>query len=150
MTLFSYWTPLRLLALVLLTACAGACSDSTGIAPAPTVDSVEGTYAAGKLETREAEETTDWLAEGASIRLQLRGDGTTAGRLFIPGAGEEGRDFHADLAGEWSIVGQEVHLNHDADTFLRDVPLRVREERLEGSAEFSGLLVQVVLVREGV
>lgn len=147
---FSLTTPR--LALVLLLGGAAACADSTGPTPDPTVASVAGVYRAdatgGEMTTVEGGASTDWLADGGSIRLELRDDGTTAGRIFIPGAAEEGGDFEADLVGGWSIAGGAVHLDHEADTFLRDMSFQVRGERLEGSAEFSGLRVQVVLVRE--
>lgn len=142
-------TSIRRLALVIVAAVAAACSDSTGVAPEPTVAAVAGTYTATVLNTTESGTTTDWLSEGASIRLDLALDGTTSGRMFIPGAAEEGGDFDADLTGEWSLDGGEVHLDHEADTFLRDLPFRVRGERLEGSAAFSGTQTQVILVREG-
>lgn len=149
MNLFRSFAPTRVIALLLFTAAGVACSDSTGVVSDLPVASVAGTYVAVQLETTEAGETTDWLVDGASIRLELRVDGTTAGRMFIPAAGEEGGDLDADLAGEWSISGQEVHLDHDADTFLRDLPFRVLGRRLEGGGEFSGVRVQAVLVREG-
>lgn len=78
------------------------------------------------LSATEGETSTDWLEEGGSIRLELRVDGTTVGRLFIPAGGEDGEDIDADLAGEWSISESVVHLSHEADTFLCDLPLTIR------------------------
>lgn len=152
MTVCSHAFATRWLMLVVLLGGTAACADSTGPTPDPTIASVAGVYRAdsngGEVTTVEGGTRTDWLAEGGSIRLDLRGDGTTSGRIFIPGAAEEGGDFEEDLAGGWSIAGGAVHLDHEADTFLRDMSFQFRGERLEGSAAFSGLRTQVVLVRE--
>jgi hypothetical protein len=152
MAVSSFAFETRCLAIVLLLGATAACADSTGPTPDPTLGSVAGVYHAdgdgGELTTVEGGAPSDWLAEGGSIRLELRADGTTAGRIFIPEAAEEGGDFEADLAGGWSIAEGAVHLDHEADTFLRDMSFQVRGGRLEGSAEFSGLRVQVVLVRQ--
>ncbi len=90
--------------------------------------------------------TTDQLARGASIVLNLAADGSTSGRLFAPaGAGEDGID--ADLTGTWSADGDRVSLAHDADTFLRDMTLVRDADTLSGSAMFNGTTVAVVLER---
>lgn len=64
---------------------------------------------------------TNYVDLGWSIDLTLRNDGTTSGRFFAPGAGEDGEDVDEDLTGTWQLAEYEVTLDHEADTFLRDV-----------------------------
>jgi len=75
---------------------------------------VAGTYQATTFTMEETGVTTDWLARGASITLTLASDGTTGGRLFVPGGGEGGSDFDEDLAGTWELIGTTLRLHHAA------------------------------------
>jgi hypothetical protein len=82
----------------------------------------------------------------------LRGDGTTAGRIFIPnfnedGEREQGVNLDMDLAGTWSANGDIVTLDHEADTFLRDMLFHVRSGGLEAEEVFSEVTVRLVLDR---
>ncbi len=120
-----------------------ACGD----AQAPTVQDVAGTYEATTFTTEEAGTTTDRLAAGASITLTLGADGSTTGRLFVPGGAEDGSDFDADLTGTWTLSESTVELAHDADTFMRDMPFAVDGSRLVGEATFSGVMIRVVLTK---
>ena len=92
-------------------------------------------------------ETIDWLARGASVSLSLRQDGTTAGRLFVPGEGEDGSDFDADLAGTWSISGNVVRFAHMADTFVRDTDFLFESGTLTGMRTSGDVTVRLVLIR---
>jgi hypothetical protein len=118
-----------------------ACDDSEG----PETLSVLGAYEATTLTTEEEGVTTDWLSLGASISLTLSGDGTTAGRLFIPGGAEDGSDFDVDLTGTWERQGTIVTLDHVADTFMRDMPFIADGMRLTGEETFGTVTVSVVL-----
>lgn len=143
----------RAFAILLVAAGLAACDGPAEPSSQPTLQMVAGSYRAAHgygaitLTTTQNGETTDWLAKGASITIDLRGDGTTAGRVFIPGAYEDGSDFDADLAGTWTLAGGKVRLSHSADTFLRDMDLIFRTDRLEGEQTFSGVRVRVVLAR---
>lgn len=110
--------------------------------------SAEGAFGAVVFTTTRPDgtETVDWLARGASIRLSLHEDMTTSGRLYIPGADEDGGDMDEDLTGTWTIQGNRVSLDHEADTFLRDMDLFFDGERLEGEETWSAT-VRVELVR---
>ncbi len=88
----------------------------------------------------------DWLARGASIRLDLNADMTTTGRMYVPGADEDGGDIDADLAGTWAFEDGVVRLSHEADTFLRDMDLVVEGDRIVGEETWSQT-VHVELVR---
>lgn len=95
----------------------------------------------------------DRLALGATITLALRPDGTTTGHLHMPLRDDErepgdGAALDADLAGTWKATDGVVRLTHSADTFLRDTPLAVRGDRLEGERQFGDVTVRIVLVRQ--
>lgn len=130
-----------------------ACADSGTEPDGPFVHDVAGAYSAdpdfGALTFTSTTdgETIDQLAQGASISLRLDPDGTTEGQLLVPAGDEDGSDIAADLAGTWELNGDVVTLDHDADTFLRDMPLELRANQLVGDATFSGTRVDVALQR---
>ena len=129
-----------------------ACGDDT-VGLDERQEAVAGSYVSSAatpatvLTTTEVGETIDWLAQGAVLTLELRANGTTAGRLMVPGMDEDGGDFDVDLTGTWTLQGDTIHLDHEADTFLRDMPLRVEGNRLIGDRTFDGVRVQVVFRR---
>lgn len=93
--------------------------------------------------------TTDWLDRGATLAISIASDGTTAGRLFVPGGDEDGSDLDADLVGTWSTLGDSiVEFDHVADTFVRDMPFRLVEGELLGRRDFGDVTVVVTLVRQ--
>jgi hypothetical protein len=137
-----------------------ACSDSP-TEPGPlTAEAVAGVYGASgafgtlTFTTVSSGDVTNWLDAGASISLRLNTDGTTEGELFIPGADEDGSDVEESLTGTWHLAGGAVTLEHDADTFLRDMPLTIVGGRLEGDRTFgqtagnSGTRVRLTLQRQ--
>lgn len=144
----------NLMALVLAVACVSACGDAEQ-GPDPQVALLAGTYAAeapfGAVVFTstgpEGTEDVDWLARGASIRLVLLEDMTTSGRLFVPGADEGGGDIDEDLTGTWSLFGDKISLEHEADTFLRDMDLLIDGDRLEGERAFGEVTIRVELLR---
>ena len=89
--------------------------------------------------------TTDWLEDGAFVQLSLAANGTTTGRLFVPGAEEGGSDMDVDLTGTWTLHGETVRLKHSADTFLRDMPLTTQGSRLIGDQSFGERRIRLVL-----
>jgi hypothetical protein len=124
---------------------ASACDDSpTG----PTTADVAGSYEATTLTVTDGGTTTDALAEGASIAVTLDGDGTTSGTFVVPGSmSESGEEEVLDLEGSWTLEGRNVSLDHEADTFLRDMTFEVGDGRLEGEETFGSETVRVVLER---
>jgi hypothetical protein len=144
----------RFLVLLLAFAVAACGSDKDPVDPGPlTMQKLAGTYLAADnfgaitFTTTENGETTDRLSEGATLEIELAANGTTTGHLFVPGADEDGRDLDADLVGSWTLKGDTIRFSHQADTFLRDMPFRVIDTKLEGDVTFSEARVQVVLVR---
>jgi hypothetical protein len=139
-----------------------ACSDAVSPRPFGRLD-VVGEYMARTvagsaptlgtlvLSTTENGVTTDHVARGAEVRLVLRLDGTTSGWLRIPALpsapGQEAGALDEDLTGTWTLRDSTVTLVHEADTFLRDMPLTVRGERLEGDRAFGAVRVRLVLAR---
>lgn len=131
-----------------------ACGESsTGPSPAddtggPSPADVVGSYEATTLTVTDGGSTNDALADGASITVTLDGDGTTAGTFVVPGSmSESGEEEVLDLQGTWTLEGRNVSLDHEADTFLRDMTLRAGDGRLEGEETFGSETVRVVLER---
>jgi hypothetical protein len=110
-----------------------------------TPHDVAGDYVATRLVTTTAGVSTDQLAAGAAITLTLRTNGTTSGTIFAPGGGEDGGDFEADLEGTWTLRGDTVQLAHEADTFLRDMPLIASGKELRGDETFGDTRVELAL-----
>lgn len=120
------------------------CSDSFS----PSIDTVSGIYTAGRLETVSGGITTNQLAGGATLTLQLaanRTNRTTTGRLFLPGGGDGGGDIDESLAGTWTLAGSSVDLTEAADTFLRDIVLTASEGQLIGELTSAGTTIRVTL-----
>jgi hypothetical protein len=105
-------------------------------------------YGAIIFTTTEDGKTTDWLAEGAILEIELTANGKTTGHLFVPGADEDGSDFEADLTGTWTLSGDTIHFAHQADTFVRDTPFLVRGSELRGERTFGEARVKVTLARQ--
>ena len=126
-----------------------ACSESAG--PRDefvwTMENVAGYYIATTFTREEGGVTTDQISPGASIEVLLVATGITSGRLFVPGGGEDGSDFDANLVGTWQLSRDSVTLSHDADTFLRDMTLAVGDTHLTGVETFGGVTIRVVLAR---
>lgn len=113
----------------------------------PTVDSVAGTYHATAFTFNGGSGTIDLLAAGASVTITLASDGTTAGRMFVPGVAAGGGDLNADLAGTWTLSGATVRFDQAADTFMRDVPFTVAPSRLQAQGTFDAEVVVLVLTK---
>jgi hypothetical protein len=142
---------LRFVALTAL-GCFGLIALSGCESTAPELADVTGSFTATAFTTSSGGGTPiDQLAAGATVTLVLNSDHTTSGRLFAPG--EDGID--ASLVGTFAYDEEkaELTLQHDADTFLRDMRFEVSEDdgrvRLEGSETFSGTVVSITLESAG-
>lgn len=114
----------------------------------PTMENMAGSYQATTFTVKEgAAPTEDLLAGGSFLNLTLTAAGTTSGRVFVPDGAEGGGDFDADLTGTWMLVGKEVTFDHDADTFVRDMPFVAKVGQLTGQRGFGSDTVRVVLER---
>jgi hypothetical protein len=128
-------------ALFSLLACCGSESFT------PTEETVAGTYQASAFTVTSGVGTTDLLAAGATVDATLAPDGTTSGRLFVPGAGENGGDLDEDLTGTWTLAGQTVTFDQTADTFIRDAEFLAGRNTLTGEGTFSGVTIFLQLVK---
>lgn len=121
----------------------GACGGEGSFSP--TVETVSGSYTARTLTLTSAVGTTDLLALGSTVAITLAADGTTSGRLFVPGGAEDGSDLDVDLAGTWTLVGTTVTFNQTADSFIRDVEFTAVPNQLNAEGTFSGAIIRLVL-----
>lgn len=115
----------------------------------PTVESVTGSYAASALTLTSSVGTTDLLALGSTVAITLDANGTTSGRLFVPGGDDDGGDLDVDLAGTWTLSGSTVTVSQTADSFIRDVGFTAGPDQLNGEGEFSGAVIRLVLRKAG-
>jgi hypothetical protein len=127
-----------------LVACLAGCGEDPFT---PSVASVAGTYVATTFTVTAGGQTTDMLAPGSTVTIELSESGTTSGRLFVPGGAEGGADFEADLTGTWSLSGGTVTFTHSADTFIRDVVFTAEPHRLRTVGTFSGVTITLVLTK---
>lgn len=130
----------------LMTAAAAclACSDDSF---APAVNNIAGTYTATTFRTTSSAVTTDQLAAGSSFTITLSVNGTTTGRLLVPGGAEDGGDLDADMAGTWTLEGSTVRFAQAVDTFVRDMPFTASPNRLVGDALFGGTRIEFTLTK---
>ena len=127
-------------ALVFLLACGG--SDSF----TPTEETVAGTYQASTFTLTSFTGTIDLLLAGATVDATLAPDGTTSGRLFVPGGEEDGSDLDEDLTGTWTLSGQTVTFNQTADTFIGEAAFTAGRNTLtaEGTVTEGSIFLQLV------
>lgn len=126
----------------LFTLALAACDDDPTAPPAPT-----GAYQATRFTAISGGTTTDVLTAGGSLRITLTPQGTTSGRLFIPGSVTGEGDFDSDLTGTWTQSGSTIQFDHAADTFVRDMPFTIQGSTLVGDRTFGDLRIQVTLTR---
>jgi hypothetical protein len=122
-----------------------ACGDSFS----PSTSTVAGTYAASELWSTTGGIRTNRIAGGAILTITLAPNGTTTGRLFVPGGNENGSDLDVSMAGTWTLSGDQVTFTQGADTFVRDMSLTATEDQLAGDETFSSTRIEVTLHRSG-
>ena len=128
----------------------GACGGGGDGDPfTPTEETVAGNYTAFSFTLTSSLGTVDLLALGSTVNVVLAANGTTTGRLFVPGGEEGGGDLDVDLAGTWALAGTTVTFNQTADTFIRDVEFTVAPNQLSAEGTFNGDVVQLVLRKPG-
>ena len=115
---------------------------------APSVNNLAGTYTAITFRTTSSGIITDQLATGSSLTITLTANGTTTGRLLVPGGAEDGGDLDADMAGTWTLMGSTVRFVQTADTFVRDILFTASPNQLVGDAVFDGTRIELTLINE--
>lgn len=133
------------LTLSLLTAAAVvACSDAFK----PTTENVLGDYTVQTFQTTDAAGTIDWVQRGGILTITLGPLGVATEHLFLPGAAEGGGDVDGILIGEWTLSGNTITFGMPAiDTFVRDMPWTVSENKLSGDHTFGDTRIRVVLAK---
>lgn len=114
-----------------------------------------GAYVAEEFTATIDGEVLDVLDAGGEVSLTLNLNGSTSGHLFVPAViAGEGTDVDADLEGTFAFdeIAGTLRLEHDTDTFLRDIdliPSRTATAGIElvGAGTFAGATVQVLLRR---
>jgi hypothetical protein len=130
---------------LLFALCLVSCGGDDGFSP--TVDSVAGSYSASAFTVTSSSGVIDLLAMGASVQVTLTPDGTTTGRLLLPGDDTVG-DHDEDLAGTWILSGSKVTISPVGPSVLRFTEFTAASNQLSGDRDFSGEVLHLVLSRE--
>jgi hypothetical protein len=126
-----------------LTACG---DDDDGFSP--TVDDVAGSYTASAFTLTSGSGELDLLALGATVTATLDADGTTSGRLQVPGGVGGAPAVDEDLAGTWSLSGTTVTFSPSASSLLSDVDFAVAPNTLTGEGIYQGATLLLVLTKD--
>jgi hypothetical protein len=125
------------LAVLLLSACDN---------PVDPMTSVAGDYRATTFSASFGSTPVNLLAAGVELEINLRANGTTTGRFFVPAElNDDDGAYTADLQGSWTLNGNTIKFNHSADTLIRDMEFQVEGNRLVAEEVFGGGSVRVVL-----
>jgi hypothetical protein len=131
-----------------LTLLLGACGGDDDDGFNPTVDDVAGSYTASVFTLTSGNGEFDLLAIGATVTATLNADGTTSGRLQVPG-GVGGQDaIDEDLAGTWSLSGTTVTFSPSASSLISDVDFAVGPNTLTGEGIYMGAVLLLVLTKD--
>lgn len=133
------------LALLALALSPAACGGDEGGSFSPSVDNVAGSYSALSFTITSGAGTTDLRAIGATVSVALEVNGTTTGRLFVPGGGENGADLDADLTGTWTLTGNTVTFHQAGGSFLDGATFTATQNRLSSEGVFQGSTISLVL-----
>jgi hypothetical protein len=125
----------------------GACGDDDDDGFSPTVDDVAGSYTASALTLTSGNGDFDLLALGATVTATLDADGTTSGRLQVPG-GVGAPAVDEDLAGTWTLSGTTVTFSPSASSLLSDVDFAVGPNTLTGEGIYQGAMLLLVLTKD--
>jgi hypothetical protein len=113
----------------------------------PSEETVAGSYSATTFTITSTTPPTDALALGLTLTLTLASDGTTTGRLLLPGGGDNGVDLDEDLTGTWTLNGRLVRFSQGADTFIRDAVFTAGPNTLSTQGTFGDTSLRLVLTR---
>lgn len=136
--------PLRFFLAALLAVVFVGCDADSNPGPVSTGDSVAGRYVATTFEAFALDDADDLLAAGGSLTIDLRSDSTASGLLIVPDVLDEDGDGQYPFGGTYSVYGDVVRFDHEADTFIRDVDWTYDDGVLRAEESF----VRIVLERE--
>jgi hypothetical protein len=121
-----------------------SCGDDGGFSP--TVDNLSGSYSASSFTITSSSGIVDLLASGASVQVTLTSDGTTTGRLLLPGSDTDS-DHDEDLAGTWTLTGDKVTFSPRGPSVLRFAQFTAAPDQLTGERILSDQTLRLVLIR---
>ena len=125
-----------------------ACGDDDDDGFDPTVDDVAGSYTASAFTLTSGNGEFDLLAFGATVTATLDADGTTSGRLQVPGGVGGQPEIDEDLAGTWSLSGTTVTFSPSASSLISDVDFAVAPNTLTGEGTYMGAVLLLVLTKD--
>jgi hypothetical protein len=125
-----------------------ACGDDDDDGFNPTMDDVAGSYTASAFTLTSGNGEFDLLALGANVTAVLNADGTTTGRLQVPGGVEGAGAIDQDLAGTWSLSGTTVTFTPSESSLLTDVDFAVGPNTLTGEGTYEGAVLLLVLTKD--
>jgi len=132
---------------VILSLVGAGCSDPV------TPESLVGVYQATEFTITLNNARTDLLANGASVTLELKSGGATAGHFLLPVTpGVTTTAVDDDLTGTYVVNNGIVRLTQAADTYIKDFLFVAADNQLRASqviqsADVSGNL-RLVLTRQ--
>lgn len=130
---------------VVLLAVLPACASDGGNAIDVDVELVVAPWAASEFTVEDHGAIVDIIGAGGFIDFTLNPDSSTVGTLFVPAGANGGFDLLASLVGTWSRRGTTITLDHQADTFLRDMDLEFDGQELSGRLNSGGVITRVVM-----
>jgi hypothetical protein len=147
---------LGLPSLPLLAGWLASCSAAKPVEPDPPPNPVLGTYRASSLIVVIPGQTIDVLASGgvftmtltANVDRRVTTNGTTGGRLIVPGGGTNGQNLDANMDGVWNQAGTTVRFTQNADTFVRDATWTVDTQTLRTTLVSGTTTVTAVLTKQ--
>jgi hypothetical protein len=114
----------------------------------PTVENVSGSYSATSFTAASTAGTLDLLALGASVHVTLAANGTTTGRLLVPGGDGAGGDLDQDLAGTWTLSGDTVTFNPTGASVIQGAQFTAARDQLTGEGTFGDQTLRLVLTKD--
>jgi len=138
--------PIRSMLALAVAALPAACTHDSFT---PNINSVAGDYHLQALTVTDIGSTRDWVAMGATMTITLAPNGTTTGRLFMPGADLGGSDLDVSLEGSWTVSGRSVEFIQLYYSVVQDVTFFATDNRLEGNHAFgvTGVSTRIVLTK---
>ena len=125
-----------------------ACGEDDPAGPGSATARVAGSYDAITWTIATPTGSTDLLAEGARLTLDLAAGGSVAGEFFIPaGLAPEDGQHAADMQGSWTLDENAgiVRFDQPADTYVRLVDWEVDPITLSNEFVNGGYTVTTVL-----
>lgn len=99
--------------------------------------------------TEPGEDPADVLAAGGSLTINIitAPAGVTEGTLIIPGEFAEGVDVVSSMEGTFTLNGNTVTFDQEADTFVRDMTWTLFGDKMTATQAFAGVTIHVQLTR---